>query len=163
MSTIQAFLTKRLWPQEQLLQVAENLSLSFAFVPHVNPMANYPTSLPGALALTNRRLLAAWMETPQAWKYLHIPALNYASERPLRADKPTWPYQVVLQIPGGLGLVAQTHEPDEAAGEQLAALVNEALRRFATRFGDDAALAALVAHEEAEERQRKQVEQQRND
>ncbi len=160
-SQIYSAVEHKLLPGEQLIAVVENVSFNFSFVPHVIPTQNYPTHFSGALALTSRRVIALWAETQQGWKWLHIPALNSVSERPLRSDKPNWPYQAILMIPGGIGLVVQTQQPNAEHGKQLSSLLNEAIVRFGVNRDDTGAMVALIAHEEAEERRRREQEEDR--
>lgn len=161
-SQVSSIVEQKLLSGERLIAVVENVSFSFLFVPHVIPTQNYPTGLNGALALTSRRVIALWAETQQGWKWLHIPALNSVSERPLRADKPSWPYQAILMIPGGIGLVVQTQQPNFQHCQQLSSLLNEAIVRFGVTRDDTGSLAAVMAYEE-EARRRREQEDARSD
>lgn len=159
MSQWQSVFEHCLVPGERLLAVVENLSFSLHFIPNIAPTHNPSTGLAGGMALSTRRIIAVWSEG-QGWKWFHIPAINSLSERPLRPDKPSWPYQAILMIPGGIGLVVQTSRPNAEHGRQLSALLVEGLVRLSTRRDDDAALAAIIAHEEEERRRREQAEEE---
>jgi hypothetical protein len=157
-SQIHSAFKKRLLPGEQLIAVVENLSFGFHFVPHIIPTGNYPAGLHGALALTNRRVIALWQETRQSWKWLHIPALNSVSERPLRSDKPSWPCQAIMMLPGGIGLVVQTRQPSAEHSKQLLSLLNKAIVRLGVQHDDTGAIGAIITYEEEEERRRRERE-----
>lgn len=161
-SQLYSAIEQKLRPGERLIAVVENLHLSFLMVPNVLPIQNYPAGLSGVLALTNRRVIALWAEAPQSWKWLHIPALNSVSERPLRSDRPSWPYQAILMIPGGIGLVVQTQQPNAEHGKQLSSLLNEAIIRFGVNREDTGSMAAIIAHEAEEERRRREQEDDRS-
>lgn len=148
----------RLLPAEQLIDVVGDLSFSLYFVPHVGP-GNYQTSLAGTLALTIHRLIAIWsLAEAQSWQWFHIPAINSLFERPLHPDKRSWPYQAILMIPGGMGLVVQTQTPHAEHGKRLSSLLTEGFMRFGVRRDDDSALAAIITHEEEEEERRRRVQ-----
>lgn len=141
-------------PGERILAVVEDLSFGFFWVPNVGPYGNYSTTLQGALALTTHRIIALWAESRQGWKWYHFSALNSLSERPLRSDKPSWPYQAIMMIPGGIGLVLQTRQPNAEHAKQLSSLLTEAFLRFGVRRDDESATTAIITHEEEEERRR---------
>lgn len=151
---------KKLLPGEQLLAVVENLSFSVLFVPHVTPIQNYPCGFGGSLALTNRRIIAALFDG-SVWKWFHISAMNSLTERPLNNNRPSWPYQAIMMIPGGIGLVIQTQNPNAEQAKQLQTLLVEGFMKYGVRRDDDGAMAAIIAHEEEEERRRREAEDDR--
>lgn len=167
-SQVQSEVEEKLVASERLDALVEYVSFQFLFVPHIAPTGNYATVWSGALALTSRRVIAVWVESRHCWKWLYIPALNSVSERFLRSDKPSWPYQAILMIPGGIGLVVQTDHPEEERGRppdvergrRLSSLVNEAIVRFGGSREDTGSIAAILAHEEAEERRRQEQEEE---
>ena len=160
-SQIHSAFRQKLLSEERLIAVVENLQIDFLVVPRVIPSQNYSTKMAGALALTPYRVIALWEESRSCWKSLHIPSLNSVSERPLRSDKPNWPYQAILMIPGGLGLVVQTQQPNAEHGQQLSSLLNEAIVRLGSTRDDTGSLSAIITHEEEEERRRREQEDNR--
>jgi hypothetical protein len=155
MTQIQAAFAQRLQPGEDLIAVVEDLT--FVFITHATPDRNLDPKLNGAMALTTHRIIIGWAETQQGLKWLHIPALNSVSERSLRADKPDWPFQAIMSVPGGMAVVVQTEKADEKHGEQLSALLNKAIFRLGASFrGDDS--AALIAYEDEQQEEQKRRE-----
>jgi len=141
---------------EHIEAIVENLDFEFLYVPHVIPAANYPAGIYGAIALTNHRIIVLLFSytkqnTQQIFRWLHILTLNSISERPLSIDKPNWPYQAIMMIPGGIGLVVQTRGPNVEHSEQLSSLLNEAIVRFGSRHEDTGSTAAAIGYEEEEE------------
>jgi len=154
---------------EKLIGVVENLSIGFVYVPIALPTENYMglyshpiKKFDGAVALTTHRMIVIWEENDRCVRKLHIPALNNFTERPLRSDKPNWPYQVIVMLPGGLVLIAQTLGTDKKHARQLSLLLNEAIVRLGA-IGDDAgSMAAIASYEEEKERQRNQSDDDQN-
>jgi hypothetical protein len=155
MSTWTEAFEARLIPGEKLLAVVKNLEFSLGFVPNVTPTENYSAYLCGALALTNRRLIAVWQEG-KGWKWFHIPALNSVSERPRRPDKPSWPHQAIVMVPGGIGLIVQTQKPDDNHAGQLSSLLVQALVTLGARQLDDGSTVAIIDYEQEKERKRRE-------
>jgi len=155
-----AFEQKLILPTERLITVAENLFFNFYVVPHVLPTENYMSGLGGlvqkklngALALTSHRVIALWEESSQCWRTLHIPSLNNVSERPLRSDKPTWSYQAIMMLPGGLVLVVQTQQPNPEHEKRLSSLLNEAIIRLGVMRDDTGSIASIISFEEEKEK-----------
>lgn len=148
---------------EKLIRVVEDLSVGFLYVPNVLPTENYMglysgpnKKFDGAVALTTRRMVVVWNESDQCMRKLHIPALNNFTERPLRPDKLSWPYQVIVMLPGGLVLIAQTLGTDKTHARQLSLLLNEAIARLGVIGDDTGSMAAIASYEEEKERQRNQ-------
>jgi len=145
-----------LMPDEKLLAVVENLQYKLYFVPHVSPIQSYSPGEKATLALTNRRIIAVlWSD--EIWRWLSISALNSLVERPLNKYRGGWPYQAILLIPGGIGLIVQTKTNSTEAAKQLSSLLVRAFMLFGTRRDDDGALAAILTHEEEEEERRRQA------
>jgi hypothetical protein len=147
-----AFEQKLILPKERLVTVVENLLFSFLVVPNALPTGNYMSplekKLSGALALTSHRIIASWEESKQCWKTLHIPSLNNVTERPLRSDHPSWSYQAIMMLPGGLVLVVQTQQPNAEHAKQLSSLLNEAIMRFGVFRDDTGSIASIISYEE---------------
>ena len=148
---------------EKLIGVVENLSIGFVYVPNALPTENYMglyshpnQKFDGAIALTTHRMIVIWEESDWCVRKLHIPALNNFTERPLRSDKPNWPYQVIVMLPGGLVLIAQTLSTDKTHARQLSLLLNEAIVRLGVIGDDTGSVAAIASYEEEKERQRNQ-------
>jgi len=144
---------------EKIRVVVENLSIGFMFVPNVMPTENYmglympSKKFNGAMALTNHRIIASWEETSECVRTLHIPSINNITERPLRSDKPSWPYQAILMLSGGLVLITQTQKPNEEQAKQMSSLLNEAAIRFGANRDDTGSLAAIISYEVEKARQ----------
>lgn len=154
---------------ERLIRVVENLSIGFLYVPNALPTENYmglysgPNKKnDGAVALTARRMIVAWKESDQCVRKLHIPTLNNFTERPLRSDKPNWPYQVIVMLPGGLVLIAQTLDTDKTRARQLSLLLNEAIVRLGVIGDDTGSMTAIASYEEEKERQRNRSDDDQN-
>ncbi len=143
-------------PGETLLGVAENLAFNYAFVPQVSPTANLTTNTQGAMGFTSRRMIVAWAEG-QGWKFLHLTAVSSLTERQLRADKSAWPYQAIVMVPGGMGLVVQTKTADANAAQQLSALLVQSLLRLASSRDDEGSIAALAAFEQEKKKDRSET------
>ena len=118
MSDITTIIKNELAQGEELISVMDNLNFDISFVPHIKPTNNPPAFLEGTLALTNRRLIAILWDG-NVWRWLHIAGLNWYSERFLKKQKPGWPYQAILMIPSGMGLIVQTEKPDYEQATQL--------------------------------------------
>jgi len=156
MSEIASAFQKKLLPGEQLLFVVEDLYFSVLFVPNITPEENYSCQRSGSLCLTNRRIIAI-LSDGNVWKWFHFSAINSLTERPLNAYKPSWPYQAIMIIPGGMGLVVQTQNPkDVEHATQLQNLLVQGFMKYGVRRDDDGAMAAIIAHEE---RRRREAEQ----
>jgi hypothetical protein len=139
-----------LMPNETLVAVVEGLQHKFYFVPHISPAENLAAAAPATLALTNRRIIAV-IHDGSVWKWFSISAVNSLCERPLSQNKPSWPYQAQLMLPGGLGLVIQTSTNNPQHAKQLSTLLQQGFCMFGSRQ-DDGALAALVSYEEEQQR-----------
>jgi hypothetical protein len=157
MTTWQTIFENLLIPEEKLLLFIGDLNFQINFVPSVNPMANYSLkkdvsilsishSYQGGIALTTHRLIAALVEA-QGWKILHIPAINNLSERPLRSDKQDWPYQAIVIIPGGVGLILQTQSTDPQICRDLSTLLVEALMRLGVNREKDDSYTPIMVEE----------------
>jgi hypothetical protein len=96
--------------------------------------------------------MALYMHERRAWKWVHIPALNSLWERPPTPNRPQWPYQAMLVIPGGVVIMVQTQQRDEAQTKLLSSLLNEAILSLGTARDDTGSSAAIIAHEDAERR-----------
>ncbi len=154
MSTWTPAFLERLLPSEELLVVFEQLHLGLHYIPYADPSLNYSPSLPGALALTSRRLVAAWSERGGT-RWLHVPWIVGFAERPLRDKKPHWAYQALLLLPNGLGLVVQTLTPDADQARELSMLLSRAML-FLGNGRKDEGVSAVLIDSLREQRQRQQ-------
>jgi hypothetical protein len=162
MNNWQSFFEHFLVSPEKFDSFVDKLSFFIGFVPGVIPTSNYGGPLmklsgerTGTLALTTRRLIVA-MSEEGGWKYLHIPVINNLTERPLRSDKPNWPYQTIVMIPGGMGLVVQAQTSDKKQCECLSLLLVKSLLRLgAQRDVNDAETAIIVEEERRRQQQNK--------
>jgi hypothetical protein len=152
MADWESFLQSQMLPGEELISFVTALRHSFKFVPYVDPDDNHTPVNEMVLALTNRRLIARYHDG-KVWKWFYTSALNSLMERKISQDKPSWPYQAILMIPGGLGLVIETWKVDKEQQEKLSTLLVQAFMKFSVRGEDAGAIAAIATYEEEKQRQ----------
>jgi len=142
--------------EEVLVDKVVNLRLSLAFVPFGNPMVNVNPSLSvipakdGELILTNRRLILEWKDKKiRNYSTLAVYAL---SERFFDSALPHWPYQAILNLPGGISLMVETSKNDARSANELSQFLNKVLFSLGKRDMDFASMAAINAYLEQQRR-----------
>ena len=161
MSDFETTVRNELAKGEELISFVDEVEFSVKFVPHIGPEGNEVCYMGGALALTNRRLIAVFFDG-KVWKWLYIAGLNWYSERFISKDKPGWPYQAILMIPSGMGLTVQTKKPDREPQKRLSSLLQQAFMSLNTRYESSGAMTAIINYEEEQERRRAQSANESN-
>ena len=155
MSDLATTIRNELAKGEELISLMDNIELNIRYVPHIKPNDNEICPMGGAIALTNRRLIIILWDG-KVWKWLYVAGLNWYSERFINKDKPTWPYQAILMLPSGMGLIVQTQKQDRELQKQLSSLLMEAFMRLGTSRESGGAMTAIIDYEEELQRSRSQ-------
>jgi hypothetical protein len=140
---------------ERIISIyTEKLQIAFSHIPQFMPTydVHFGSGVlseeagTGVMALTNYRLIIAMIQKNNIWRYIYIPAINYFSERPLNQVKPTWPYQAMINVPGGIVIAIQIEILNQQTVKVLSSFLNDAFMRL--RINRDDESTSLIIEEE---------------
>jgi hypothetical protein len=159
MSDITEIICENLLPNEQITSNIEDLEFGIEVTP--NCSTNYSCIYSGELALSNKRLIILFSDG-ETWKIISIAAINNLSERPLNDNKPKWPYQAIIGLPGGYGIIAQTRKSDITQQKMLSRTLINAYLQFCVRTDDYGSIKAIEVEKEKQMQQQIIQQQQIN-
>jgi hypothetical protein len=132
-----------LFPGEEIETTVWNIQIICTLVTQALPIADWnfgPLSggtYNGFVTLTSKKLILGMYDKNNIWRYVYLPHINYISERLLTEKHSDWPYQAMVNVPGGMVIVVQNIKADKNEAKLLSALLQKSVRILGSKNDDD--------------------------